>query len=255
MSSDYPAEFVARLELLWGAGFLSPGGPDEVREIVADLSVTGKSILDVGCGLGGPDIVLVRDLGALSVTGIDIDEGLVERAQAFADANDLSNRLHYKVVRPGPLEWPADTFDLVFSKEAIIQVSAKKDLLCEIHRVLRDGSAFAWSDWLGGTGWAASPEWAKFSALTHWESHLTTVEEAIDLMRSAGFRDVKARDRNEWYCSEKRAEIARLEGSLRADLTALMGKDAYEKWLEVNRANLKAVDAGALRPVHLRGWK
>jgi len=43
--SHYTDEFVDRLEVLWGEGFLSPGGADEVREIVKGIDLAGKSVL------------------------------------------------------------------------------------------------------------------------------------------------------------------------------------------------------------------
>ena len=53
---QYPDEFINRLEVLWGEGFLSPGGADEVKEIVNGLDISGKSVLDIGCGTGGVEI-------------------------------------------------------------------------------------------------------------------------------------------------------------------------------------------------------
>ena len=62
--AHYTDEFIARLQLVWGAGFLSPGGPQEVGEIVKRLDLGDRRVLDIGCGTGGPAIVLARDYGA-----------------------------------------------------------------------------------------------------------------------------------------------------------------------------------------------
>ncbi len=60
MSDDvqYPDHFVERLHTVWGTGFLSPGGSQEVREIARDIDLADKDILDIGCDTGGPSIVL-----------------------------------------------------------------------------------------------------------------------------------------------------------------------------------------------------
>ncbi|HEY9548856.1 MAG TPA: methyltransferase domain-containing protein, partial [Kiloniellaceae bacterium] len=80
---QYPEEFIERLHLIWGAAFLSPGGPEEVREIVRGLDLEDRQVLDIGCGTGGPAIVLARDSGA-RVTGLDVEPQLIERARRFA---------------------------------------------------------------------------------------------------------------------------------------------------------------------------
>ena len=54
--TSYPPEFVTKLEMQWGIGFLSPGGPDEVLEILRDIDIKGKSVLDIGCGVGGASV-------------------------------------------------------------------------------------------------------------------------------------------------------------------------------------------------------
>ena len=40
---QYPDEFINRLEILWGEGFLSPGGADEVKLILKDIDLKNKS--------------------------------------------------------------------------------------------------------------------------------------------------------------------------------------------------------------------
>jgi cyclopropane fatty-acyl-phospholipid synthase-like methyltransferase len=126
MATEYPEQFVTRLEILWGEGFLSAGGPAEVNEILKGVDISGKTVLDLGCGCGGPDIVLVNDLAAAKVVGIDIDAGLLDRARGYARAAGLIDKIHYSLVYPGPLPIADNAFDIVFSKEAIIQIPDKE---------------------------------------------------------------------------------------------------------------------------------
>jgi hypothetical protein len=68
--TEYTDDFAAGLELMWGQGFMSPGGPEEAGLIVQGLNLQGKEILDIGSGLGGPSICLVSQHGAGRVVGI-----------------------------------------------------------------------------------------------------------------------------------------------------------------------------------------
>jgi hypothetical protein len=49
MSDDiqYSDHFIERLHTVWGEGFLSPGGPEEVRQIVSGIDLSGKIVLDI----------------------------------------------------------------------------------------------------------------------------------------------------------------------------------------------------------------
>ncbi|MBE0693921.1 MAG: SAM-dependent methyltransferase, partial [Aquamicrobium sp.] len=50
---EYDDTAIRFLEALWGEGYLSPGGPDEVDRVLSGLSLEGKRVLDIGCGSGG----------------------------------------------------------------------------------------------------------------------------------------------------------------------------------------------------------
>jgi len=58
---EYTDELVAVLETVWGDGFLSPGGPEEVAMVMEGSDISGLNILDIGCGVGGIGILLVRE--------------------------------------------------------------------------------------------------------------------------------------------------------------------------------------------------
>lgn len=57
----------------------SPGGPAEVSRILGGKDITGCDVLDIGSGTGGVDIALVRDHGAGTVIGVDVEKRLVYR--------------------------------------------------------------------------------------------------------------------------------------------------------------------------------
>ena len=75
----YPEAELQFLEKVWGKGFVSPGGPEEVAEILRDVDFKNKRILDIGCGMGG---------------------------------------IEFRLVEPGPLPFDEASFDIVFRKDA-----------------------------------------------------------------------------------------------------------------------------------------
>ncbi|MGR3722106.1 SAM-dependent methyltransferase [Abyssibius alkaniclasticus] len=112
----YSNDLVAMLQLVWGDGFLSPGGPAEVALLLEGHSLAGKTLLDIGCGAGGVDIALVRDHDAGFVTGIDVEDPVLDHARTRIAKAGLQHRIGMARVAPGPLTFGTASFDIVFSK-------------------------------------------------------------------------------------------------------------------------------------------
>ena len=82
---EYDDALVDMLELIWGKGFISPGGPRAICDIVEGIDLADKLVLDIGCGIGGVDVKLVRDHGC-DIIALEIEAPLLERARARAAA-------------------------------------------------------------------------------------------------------------------------------------------------------------------------
>ena len=146
----YPPEFIAKLEMLWGDGFLSPGGPAEVAEILTGLDLSGQHVLDIGCGVGGIDVLLAEIYGAETVVGIDVEDPVLDRARERVAERGLEDRITFQRVEPGPLPFEEASFDTVFTKDAMIHIPDKQALYADVLRILRPGGLFVGSDWLKG---------------------------------------------------------------------------------------------------------
>jgi hypothetical protein len=62
------------LELIWGKGYMAPGGPRNVAKLLNGIDTHGKRILDIGCGIGGPAFDIVISSGFDEVVTIDATE-------------------------------------------------------------------------------------------------------------------------------------------------------------------------------------
>ncbi len=252
---QYPDHFIERLHTIWGEGFLSPGGPEEVAEIVTGMGLAGKTVLDVGFGTGGPAIALASQHGAARVVGIDVEAQLRERAARNVDNAGVADRVELKIVEPGPWPFADATFDVVFSKDSMIHIEDKQALFRDVMRVLKPGGAFVASDWLAGGDATGKAELDRFREVGHLSFTMATASEMAAALAAAGFDRVETRDRNAWYAKLCADELARVEGPLKAQLIDAVGEDIYNHWLAVRRSLAAATAAGGLRPTHLRGFK
>lgn len=96
----------------------------------------GMNILDVGCGIGGPARTLAADFGC-RVVGLDITESYVQAAKMLTEKVGLSESVSFKVGNALDLEFDAETFDVVWSQNAIMNIENKSQVFQEMHRVLR----------------------------------------------------------------------------------------------------------------------
>jgi SAM-dependent methyltransferase len=249
---QYPENFIERLHLIWGQGFLSPGGPDEVREIVRGIDLSSARVLDIGCGTGGPAIVLAKDTGATLVC-IDVEPQIIEKAVRLADQAGVAGKIDFQLVEPGPLPFQDASFECVFSKDALIHFSDKTAIYKDILRVLKPGGRFAASDWLSGAGASQDPAFQEYLKLAHLSFAMATAQETAQVMRDAGFVQVETQDRNAWYADLATQEFAAIQGPLREQIIEVAGEVVYDNWVAVRRQQSAATRSGSLRPTHLRG--
>jgi ubiquinone/menaquinone biosynthesis C-methylase UbiE len=105
-------------------------------DLLGDLS--GQSILCVGCGSGEECEELLKK-GAAQVVGIDISQGLIEEAKkAFPN-------IEFHVMDMEQLEFPDDSFDLVYSSLVMHYIPSWEKVLAESRRVLKSGGRLLFS--------------------------------------------------------------------------------------------------------------
>lgn len=250
---QYPDGFIRALQAVWGEGFLSPGGPDEIREILDGTDLSGLHVLDVGCGVGGIDCLLATDHGAASVDGIDVEPLLIESARHLTADRGLSERVRFHLVEPGPFPFEANRYDVVFTKDAMLHIPDKHALYIDVLRVLKPGGVFIGGDWLSGVP-GMSDDLRTWARVNHLDVMMKTPEETKAAIEDAGFLDVHVTDRNDWYREELRKE-ERLIAEHFDDLVSKLGREDAEGRAASAKARRRVVDSGDLRPSHIRARK
>jgi len=132
----YHDNIVIMLELIWGKGYMAPGGPGNVSKMLDGIDVHDKRILDIGCGIGGPAFEMARTHGA-NVVGIDLEVPLVDRATQAAATLGLSDKCIFQAVQAGPLPFADQSFDIVISSGGFTQIEDKAAILGESWYVLK----------------------------------------------------------------------------------------------------------------------
>lgn len=95
----------------------------------------GKVLLEIGCGVG-IDLVRFARAGAI-VTGIDLAPAAIDLARRNMGQNDLPGRL--LVMNGEALNFDDNTFDVVYAHGVLQYTADPRQMIREIHRVLRPG--------------------------------------------------------------------------------------------------------------------
>jgi ubiquinone/menaquinone biosynthesis C-methylase UbiE len=250
---EYHDAMLEVLELIWGQGFMAPGGAGSVAKMVGGLDLTGKQVVDVGSGLGGPAFVLAEEFGA-NVVGVDLEAPLVERARKSARERGLGEQVRFEVVEVGPLPFEADSVDLVMSAGAYTQTQDKLGALRDCHRVLRPGGSVSLYDWtrIDGTLSPDMQRWIELEGLTY---ALETLDRYGEILEQAGFVDVGVEDASAWYRHRAAREYKQLRGPLYAGMAERIGVEQADHFVENWRAMLVVCEKGEMRQGYCRGRK
>ena len=254
-AGEYDAAMQTLLQLLWGEGGLSPGGAAEVAYLLEGSNIAGCSVLDIGCGLGAVDELLVTRHGARAVLGVDVDRGLLAAMALRIERAGLRAQVTSLRVKPGPLPLAAGSFDVVFSKDAIVQIPDKTAVFADAYRLLRPGGSLIVSDWLRGGSGSYSEEMLEFFRLEGIAYNMANMAETTAALAGVGFLEIEARDRNAWYRDLARRELTALEGQLQPLVTERIGAQRAEHFVHNWRQMVLVLEGGELRPAHLKARK
>jgi SAM-dependent methyltransferase len=129
---------------------------------LADIQ-QGDHVLDIGCGIGGPARALAVTAGC-RVTGVDLSAEYCEVATALSSRVGLDN-LEFKQGDALNLPFEDETFDVVWTQHASMNIEDKPSLYREYRRVLKSGGRVAIHDIAAGpvgdvhfpVPWASEP--------------------------------------------------------------------------------------------------
>lgn len=151
----------------------------------------GDTVLDVGCGLGGPCRLFADEYGC-NVTGVDLTEEFITTAQKLTEL--VNPQLNIKFIQADALNLPFadDSFDFVWTQHVQMNIADKEKFYVEIHRVLKPGGKFIYYDVLAKNNEPLiyPVPWANDASI----SFLISAKDLDALLRKKGFNKIQTKD-------------------------------------------------------------
>jgi ubiquinone/menaquinone biosynthesis C-methylase UbiE len=115
------------------------------------LSLTDKTVADVGCGDGIMDLGVLHKTRPRELVGFDLNptdtEYLARRAREESVSDTDWSGLRFEGSAPGRIPAPDEAFDFAFSWSAFEHIEQPIPVLREIHRILKPSGAFFLQLW------------------------------------------------------------------------------------------------------------
>ena len=150
------------------------------------LGLSGSErVLDVGSGLGGPSRFLAWRYGC-RVSGVDLTAEFVRIAEMLTRLTGLAGKVDYRQGDALELPFADQSFDVVWSQNAAMNIADRDRLYREMRRVLKAGGKLALQEVAAGPGGPPHfpVQWAREPRI----SFLLTPQATRVKLEEAGFR-------------------------------------------------------------------
>ena len=249
--TGYNIGYMPIMDLVWGKGFIAPGGEGNVDRIVEGVDLTGKRVLELGSGAGGGTLVLAGKYGA-EVVGLELEQSLVDLSQQHAREAGLAEQVEFRCVLPGPLSVNDASFDVLYTSGVVCHIEDRDALFRDVLRILKPGGMLLGYDWFMTTQSDAIDSWSRAADLHLFSA---TLDSYIETLLAVGFEEVKGEDASAWYLQKAAGELAELEGPLFERAAEVASEAWRDSVLAEWRAMNLVLQSGELKSGYFRARK
>lgn len=205
----------------------------------------GQSILDIGCGLGGPARYIANRFQC-NVIGLDITEPFVQAANKLTTLVRMQDKVQIELGDGQHLPYPDSAFDGAYTQHVTMNVADRPRFFAEAYRVLKPGAFFALTE--HGLGPKGEPHYPVPWSADGTGAYLVTPSETRVLLEKSGFEAVVIEDTGTKYVEGYKIAIDKAEkGALPPLGIHLLMGDALQK----TRNAARNIEEGRTHPIQV----
>ncbi len=213
-TQQYTRKGILLYEQIFGRTYVSTGGASTTARFCRELSpllsgAPDRKVLDIGCGIGGSAFHLASHYGA-QVYGVDLSNNMVALARERREEQSpaVQHRVRFHVADATAMDYPADFYDVVYSRDTFLHIADKPALFRRLHGTLRPGGSLFITDYCRGD----REHDEDFKAYVKQRGYnLLTVPEYGRALEEAGFGEVEAVDSSDYFVDILKGELAEFE--------------------------------------------
>ena len=122
---------------IWGEGFRGPGGAPFALELVKPFAINNSmSVLDFGCGAGGPERAIVKEFDVW-ITGIEPDRTQVELGKLLSSKAGLERKAEIIAYDHENFVTRSGGFDCILSVDTLFRFESREVILARLENSLK----------------------------------------------------------------------------------------------------------------------
>jgi len=209
--NQYTTNGIKRYQRIFGDDFVSTGGRSTTEKLFALLELNeNEKLLDVGCGTGCASHLIAETYKA-QVYGVDLSSNMIDEAKQTASQMDpkTAQRLTFNIADVTRFDYHENTFDAIFTKDAMLHIPDKLALFTRFHKWLKPGGRLVITDYCVGSIPKVSDKFTTY--LENRGYHLGRVQDYETVLRKAGFTNAVAHDQKDHFRQILKTELDKFQ--------------------------------------------
>jgi len=211
-AGQYKKNGILRYERIFGRTWLSTGGETTTKSFMDKLTLKpGMKVLDIGCGTGGSAFYMADKYG-VEVLGVDLSANMLAIANDHMPlfSQQVQNRVRFELVDILKEDYADNSFDIVYSRDAIMHIADKEDLYRKVYKWMKPGGQLLVSEYVHGPLYPNhSAEYVAYVKKRGYQ--FVTVPQYGHVLRKVGFTNVEAVDKTDYFKKILKMELEKFK--------------------------------------------